>query len=78
MIRADAERFWRTEMSDSTATFDGARAAAYDDKIRRLAPGYDVLHDSIASLAATQLADDAHLLVVGAGTGEELVRLGRT
>jgi hypothetical protein len=34
-----------------------------------------VLHDSIASLAATLLGADAHLLVVGAG--EELVRMGR-
>ena len=64
-------------MSDSTATFDEERAAAYDDKIRRLAPGYDVLHHSIASLAATMLPDTAHVLVVGAGTGEEIVRLGR-
>jgi tRNA (cmo5U34)-methyltransferase len=65
-------------MSESAPTFDEERAAAYDDRIRRLAPGYDVLHDLIASVAATQLADDAHLLVVGAGTGEEVVRLGRT
>jgi len=65
-------------MSTSPPTFDEERAAAYDDKIRRLAPGYDVLHETIANLAATQLADDAHLLVVGAGTGEEIVRLGRT
>jgi tRNA (cmo5U34)-methyltransferase len=65
-------------MGESAPTFDEARAAAYDDKIRRLAPGYDVPHDGIASLAATLLGADAHLLVVGAGTGEELVRLGRT
>jgi tRNA (cmo5U34)-methyltransferase len=64
-------------MSESAPTFDEERAAAYDDRIRRLAPGYDVLHDLIASLAATQLADDANVLVVGAGTGEEIVRLGR-
>ena len=65
-------------MSDSVTTFDEERAAAYDERIRRLAPGYDVLHDAIASVAATMLADDAHVLVVGAGTGTEIVRLART
>lgn len=64
-------------MSELAPTFDEERAAAYDDRIRRLAPGYDALHEMIASVAATRLADDAHLLVVGAGTGEEIVRLGQ-
>ena len=63
-------------MSESTATFDEERATAYDDKIRRLAPGYDVLHDTIVHLADTMLPEDAHLLIAGAG--EELVRMDRT
>lgn len=66
------------EDSSAQATFDAERAAGYDDRIRRLAPGYDVLHDLIASVASTQLPDDAHLLVVGAGTGTEIVTLGQT
>ena len=64
-------------MSDSTATFDDERAAAYDDRVRRLAPGYDVLHDALASVAASMLADDAHVLIVGAGTGTEVVKLAQ-
>jgi tRNA (cmo5U34)-methyltransferase len=64
-------------MSASAPTFDDERAAAYDDRIRRLAPGYDVLHDALASVAASLLGDDAHVLVVGAGTGTEIVRLAR-
>jgi len=64
-------------MSASAPTFDEERAAAYDDRIRRLAPGYDVLHDALASVAASLLEDDAHVLVVGAGTGTEIVRLAR-
>jgi len=62
-------------MSASAPTFDEERAAAYDDRIRRLAPGYDVLHDALASVTASLLGDDAHVLVVGAGTGTEIVRL---
>lgn len=64
-------------MSGSPATFDEERAAAYDERIRRLAPGYDVLHDAIASVAASLLGDDAHVLLVGAGTGTEIVRLAQ-
>jgi len=64
-------------VSESSATFDEERAVAYDERIRRLAPGYDVLHDAIASMAESFLGEDAHLLVVGAGTGTEIVRLAR-
>jgi len=65
-------------MEDSPARrFDEERAAAYDDRIRRLSPGYDVLHDAIASVAASLLGGDAHVLAVGAGTGTEIVRLAR-
>jgi tRNA (cmo5U34)-methyltransferase len=64
--------------SSSSATFDEERAAAYDVKIRRLAPGYDVLHEAIASVADTMLPDEAHIIAVGVGTGAELATLGRT
>jgi tRNA (cmo5U34)-methyltransferase len=64
-------------VNDSPATFDEERAAAYDERIRRLAPGYDVLHDALASVAGSLLGDDAHVLVVGAGTGTEIVRLAQ-
>lgn len=58
--------------------FDAERADAYDDRIRRLAPGYDALHTAVASLLATTLNKRAHLLVVGAGTGAESVEMGRS
>jgi tRNA (cmo5U34)-methyltransferase len=64
-------------VSEPPATFDEERAAAYDQRIRRLTPGYDVLHDALASVAASLLGDDAHVLVVGVGTGTEIVRLAR-
>lgn len=61
----------------STQQFDEERASAYDDRIRRLAPGYDVLHEVLADLLSTMLQPDAHLLIVGAGTGTEIIQLGR-
>jgi tRNA (cmo5U34)-methyltransferase len=66
------------EMSEASSPvpFDAERAAAYDDRIRRLAPGYDVLHEAIACVADTLLPPDAHVLVVGAGTGAEIVTMG--
>lgn len=63
--------------SHSTSSFDDERAAAYDAHIRRLAPGYDALHAMVVSLLSTLLDEDAHVLVVGAGTGAEIRRLGR-
>lgn len=57
--------------------FDAERAAAYDSRIRRLAPGYDALQNAVASVLASRLPNTAHLLVAGAGTGEEIVRLGQ-
>ncbi len=63
--------------SSSPAAFDEERAAAYDDRIRRLAPGYDVLHEAIACVTDALLPSDAHVLVVGAGTGAGIVTLGQ-
>ncbi|MEM1115754.1 MAG: class I SAM-dependent methyltransferase [Bacteroidota bacterium] len=57
--------------------YDAARAAGYDAHIRRISPGYEVLHDHIAGLLLGALEPEAHILVVGAGTGAEVERLGR-
>lgn len=61
----------------SLTSFDEERASSYDGRIRRLAPGYDILHEQIVSLLVAHLDSKAHLLVVGAGTGAEIVRLGK-
>lgn len=60
----------------SIQQFDEDRADAYDDRIRRIAPGYDVLHDVVSSVMETTLGAEAHLLVVGAGTGAEIAAMG--
>ncbi|MFC4159357.1 SAM-dependent methyltransferase [Chitinimonas lacunae] len=54
--------------------YDAAHAAAYDRKIRKLMPGYEVLHETTAFLLAQCLPAGARVLVVGSGTGEELLR----
>lgn len=61
----------------SPHAFDRERAEQYDDQIRRIAPGYDVLHEAIMHVMAKGLEQRAHLLVAGAGTGAEIVRMGR-
>ncbi|WP_118839977.1 class I SAM-dependent methyltransferase [Salinibacter ruber] len=39
----------------SPQRFDAERAAAYDDRIRRLAPGYDLLQSTVASVLAARV-----------------------
>lgn len=63
--------------SFSVDQFDEDRAAAYDDRIRRIVPGYGALHEVLSSMLETTLSPEAHLLVVGAGTGTEIIEMGR-
>ncbi|MDA3579640.1 class I SAM-dependent methyltransferase [Acinetobacter ursingii] len=44
----------------------------YDQHIRKLIPGYEVVHQQIQALLKTYLPESAHILVVGCGTGYEL------
>lgn len=62
---------------DSIQSFDRERAATYDDNIRTVAPGYEVLHEAIAAMMSATLNANAHLLVVGTGTGAEIIEMGR-
>lgn len=61
--------------SESAKHFDGKRAAVYDDLIRRVIPGYDVLHRLIRLQLHRKLGAEARILVVGAGTGMEIETL---
>ncbi|MGC2854852.1 class I SAM-dependent methyltransferase [Novispirillum sp. DQ9] len=61
---------------DSKDTFHAARARRYDDTIRRVIPGYDSLHAMGGLILRQETAGDAHVLVVGCGTGAELGFLG--
>ena len=53
--------------------FDRDRANQYDLDIRKAIPGYEALHGMAHSLLQTNLDESARLLVVGSGTGMELV-----
>lgn len=60
---------------DAIQEFDEERADNYDDRIRRVAAGYDLLHATVGSTLEARLGEDASILLAGVGTGEELVRL---
>ncbi|ENX41973.1 class I SAM-dependent methyltransferase [Acinetobacter sp. NIPH 2100] len=44
----------------------------YDDHIRRLIPGYALMHQQVDALLQSALSSDAQILIVGCGTGYEL------
>lgn len=56
--------------------FDDAKARGYDDNIRRVLPGYQVLHDLATLVLGQEVPADAEVLAVGAGTGNELMAFG--
>lgn len=44
----------------------------YDQHIRCLIPGYELMHQQVDAILQASLRRDAHILVVGCGTGYEL------
>lgn len=61
--------------SDSLAHFNNVEVQHYDQRIPALVPGYQALHHSSAALLKTMLPGDGRVLVVGAGTGAEVLAL---
>lgn len=61
---------------DVPAHFDESLAATYDGRIRRFCPSYDALHQMIVPWLQG-LPEDATFLSSGAGTGSEIVNLGK-
>ena len=53
------------------------RARSYDADVRAAVPGYEVLHETVAAILTNELGNEASVLVVGAGTGEEVMRLAQ-
>jgi len=60
----------------ATEHFDESHAAQYDRRIRQFCPGYDALHQ-MASSWFEALPPDTRFLSSGAGTGAEILVLGR-
>ena len=59
------------------ARFEQAGASDYDARITKLIPGYQLLHQLVAEKIALELEDNAHILVVGAGTGSDILALNQ-
>jgi tRNA (cmo5U34)-methyltransferase len=60
-------------MTKEVIEFDRERANRYDPNIRKAIPGYEALHDMAQTLLHLSLPVSAKLLVVGSGTGMELI-----
>jgi tRNA (cmo5U34)-methyltransferase len=59
--------------SEAKIEFDSERANQYNLDIRKAIPGYEALHSMALSLLQVNLNSPAKLLVVGSGTGMELI-----
>ena len=46
--------------------------AGYDEHIRKLIPGYELMHAQVRATFQVHLAADAHVLIIGCGTGYEI------
>ncbi len=66
------------DVPDSAAKFDADRAADYDRQARIALAGYEACHELTACILAAALGSggEKSLLVVGAGTGQEIVIMG--
>jgi tRNA (cmo5U34)-methyltransferase len=64
-------------MAEAKIEFDRDRATQYDLDIRKAIPGYESLHGMTQSLLQTSLSKSAKLLIVGSGTGMELVNYSK-
>lgn len=72
--RRTTERLFMADAGiDSTRHFDGKRAQVYDDLIRQVVPGYEVLHALAGLILKDEVGEHGKVLVVGAGTGQEVL-----
>ena len=60
-------------MTEAKIEFDRERASQYDLDIRKAIPGYEALHGMAYSLLQSNISTSARVLVVGSGTGMELI-----
>ncbi len=63
--------------NDDPFDFDGEYGAGYEALARAVIPGYSDLFDLVAALLVARLGTRARVLVVGAGTGIEVVTFKR-
>ncbi|AFZ55852.1 class I SAM-dependent methyltransferase [Anabaena cylindrica FACHB-243] len=68
-------------MAEQTINFDSNPPVAtneYDTMIQMALPGYEVMHNMTLSVLRASLPEKANLLIVGAGSGMELVKFGKS
>ncbi|MBE9193459.1 class I SAM-dependent methyltransferase [Gloeocapsopsis crepidinum LEGE 06123] len=67
-------------MEKQTIDFDADPVASteYDDRARKALPGYEVMHTMALSFLKSHLPETANLLIVGAGTGMELLKFSKS
>ncbi len=58
--------------------FQAKRAANYDETVRKVIPGYTTLHAMSRFLLRDALPAQADILIVGCGTGTELIEMGKS
>ncbi|MBQ4877902.1 class I SAM-dependent methyltransferase [Pseudoalteromonas luteoviolacea] len=58
-------------------TFTGDEALSYDKRIGKLVLGYELLHHTTAAQLSVTLDQDATILVIGAGTGKDIIELAK-
>lgn len=66
-------------MPEQTIDFDSNPPVAtseYDKMAQMALPGYEAMHTMVKSILRSRLPEKANLLVVGAGSGMELVKFG--
>lgn len=59
-----------------TQLYDEQWAKQYDEMARAGLPGYEAIHRITAAVFLSRLPNDARILVIGSGTGTELLTLG--
>src|SRR5579864_8360835 len=60
----------------NSSAFDATRASTYDDRIEHMIPGYTTMQRLTEIFLSTELPETASILIVGAGTGSEVVECG--
>lgn len=57
--------------------FDGSFSNEYDDKAHKIIPGYHIIYKLTQHLLRENLNSNAKILVVGAGTGKEMIEFSQ-
>ncbi|MEM6279984.1 MAG: class I SAM-dependent methyltransferase [Verrucomicrobiota bacterium] len=58
-----------------TTPFRASDAADYDERIRSMVPGYDLLHELTGAFIIANAPPSSRILLAGVGTGNELIPL---